>query len=575
MELITKMPTITPNKERNVRNLFTTIALHAKLKLSLNNRSHIIPPKLHLELTSLTQNHYLFHMSQPRKLRSALISVFNKDGLAPIIQELIRLGVTIYSTGGTQKTIEELGGTVIPVETLTDYPSILGGRVKTLHPKVFGGILSRRDDEGDQKQMTEYAIPEIDLVVVDLYPFEETVSSGASADAIIEKIDIGGIALIRGAAKNHKDVVIVPSMDDYGRLLDILQNQDGETSLEERRELASRAFRTSSHYDTMIQQYMLGTTDNISPLDTLNLSVSEVKPLRYGENPHQAGRFFGELDGILKQLHGKALSYNNLLDVDAAVSLMEEFKNDAPTFAIMKHNNACGLATRETLAEAYARALEGDPVSAFGGVLIANRPIDLATANQIHTLFCEVVIAPRFDADALDLLKGKKNRILLERQDVSLPTSTVRTALNGFLVQERDNKIEGSSDLTCVTEANSDENEIADMLFAMKLAKHTKSNTIVFAKDGQLLASGTGQTSRVDALKQAVEKAAGLGLSLEGSSMASDAFFPFPDCVSLAAEAGIKNVIQPGGSINDNKSIDVCNTLGLAMYTTGTRHFRH
>ena len=514
-------------------------------------------------------------MSQPRKLRSALISVFNKDGLAPIIQELIRLGVTIYSTGGTQKRIEELGGTVIPVETLTDYPSILGGRVKTLHPKVFGGILSRRDDEGDHKQMTEYEIPEIDLVVVDLYPFEETVASGASADAIIEKIDIGGIALIRGAAKNHKDVVIVPSMDDYARLLDILKNQDGETSLEERRELAARAFRTSSHYDTMIQQYMLGTTDNMSPLDTLNLSVTEVKALRYGENPHQAGRFFGDLDGILKQLHVKALSYNNLLDVDAAVSLMEEFKNDAPTFAIMKHNNACGLATRETLSEAYTRALEGDPVSAFGGVLIANRPIDLATANQIHTLFCEVVIAPRFDADALDVLQGKKNRILLERQDVSLPTSTVRTALNGFLVQERDNKMEGLADLSCVTKTHSDEKEIADMLFAMKLAKHTKSNTIVFAKNGQLLASGTGQTSRVDALKQAVEKAAGLGLSLEGSSMASDAFFPFPDCVTLAAEAGIKNVIQPGGSINDTKSIDVCNALGLSMYTTGTRHFRH
>jgi phosphoribosylaminoimidazolecarboxamide formyltransferase/IMP cyclohydrolase len=300
-----------------------------------------------------------------------------------------------------------------------------------------------------------------------------------------------------------------------------------------------------------------------------------VKSLRYGENPHQEGRFFGDLEGILKQLHGKELSYNNLLDVDAAVSLMEEFKNDAPTFAIMKHNNACGLATREILSDAYARALEGDPVSAFGGVLIANRNIDLATANQIHRLFCEVVIAPGFDSDALELLKGKKNRILLERQDVYLPTSTVRTALNGFLVQERDNNIESSSDLICVTEANSDENEISDMIFAMKLAKHTKSNTIVFAKDGQLLASGTGQTSRVDALKQAIEKAARLGLSLEGSSMASDAFFPFPDCVTLAAEAGIKNVIQPGGSINDHKSIEACNELGLAMYTTGIRHFRH
>jgi phosphoribosylaminoimidazolecarboxamide formyltransferase/IMP cyclohydrolase len=514
-------------------------------------------------------------MSKPRKLRSALISVFNKEGLAPIVQELQRLGVTIYSTGGTQKTIEDLGCEVVPVETLTDYPSILGGRVKTLHPKVFGGILSRRDNEGDKAQMSEYAIPTIDLVIVDLYPFEETVASGADADAIIEKIDIGGIALIRGAAKNFNDVVIVPSMNDYGTLLEILKENDGETSLEERRALAARAFRTSSHYDTMIQQYMMGTVEGSDAIDTLNLSVSEAKTLRYGENPHQNGRFFGGLNGILKQLHGKELSYNNLLDVDAAVSLMEEFKNDSPTFAIMKHNNACGLASRDTLAEAYARALEGDPVSAFGGVLIANRNIDLATAEQIHSLFCEVVIAPKFDSDALEVLKGKKNRILLERQDVTLPTTTVRTALNGFLVQDRDNEIEKAEDLTCVTNATSDESAIADLLFAMKLAKHTKSNTIVFAKDGQLLASGTGQTSRVDALKQAVEKANGLGLSLKGSSMASDAFFPFPDCVALAAEAGIKHVIQPGGSINDHKSIDACNELGLAMHTTGVRHFRH
>ena len=514
-------------------------------------------------------------MSHPRKISSALISVFNKTGLAPIVEELKRLGVTIYSTGGTQSHLEQLGAEVIPVETLTDYPSILGGRVKTLHPKVFGGILSRREDSGDQAQMEEYAIPYIDLVIVDLYPFEETVTSGADAEAIIEKIDIGGIALIRGAAKNFKDVAIIPSMDDYSILLEMLRKNDGETSLVERRQLAARAFRTSSHYDTMIQQYMLGTTEDSLPLDTLNLSVPEVKSLRYGENPHQAGRFFGGLDSILKKLHGKELSYHNLLDVDAAVSLMEEFKNDSPTFAIMKHNNACGLATRDTLAEAYARALEGDPVSAFGGVLMANRPIDLATANQIHSLFCEVVIAPGFDNDALELLKGKKNRILLERQDVALPGSTVRTALNGFLVQERDNKIETASDLTCVTKATSDENAVADMIFAMKLAKHTKSNTIVFAKNGQLIASGTGQTSRVDALKQAVEKAAGLGLSLEGSSMASDAFFPFPDCVTLAAKAGIMHVIQPGGSINDHKSIDACNELGLAMHTTGVRHFRH
>ena len=514
-------------------------------------------------------------MSEPRKINSALISVFNKDGLALILEELKRLGVTIYSTGGTQKTIEDLGGTVVPVETLTDYPSILGGRVKTLHPKVFGGILSRRDHEGDREQMAQYAIPNIDLVVVDLYPFEETVASGASESAIIEKIDIGGIALIRGAAKNHKDVVIIPSMDDYSTLLDILKNNDGETTLKERTQLATRAFRTSSHYDTMINKYLEGTLEDVNPIDSLNLSVPAVKSLRYGENPHQEGRFFGNLDDILKQLHGKELSYNNLLDIDAAVNIMEEFMDCDPTFAILKHNNACGLATRNTLAEAYASALEGDPISAFGGVLIANRSIDMATAELIHTLFCEVVIAPSFDDDALELLKGKKNRILLERQNTPLPTSSVRTALNGFLVQNKDMAMEVPSDLTCVTNATSNEGSISDMLFAMKIAKHTKSNTIVFAKNNQLLASGTGQTSRVDALKQAVEKANNLGLSLEDAVMASDAFFPFPDCVTLASEAGIKHVIQPGGSINDSKSIDACNELGLAMYTTGVRHFRH
>ena len=514
-------------------------------------------------------------MSEQCKIKSALISVFNKDGLAPIVEELKRLGVTIYSTGGTQKTIEDLGGEVVPVENLTDYPSILGGRVKTLHPKVFGGILSRRDHEGDREQMAQYAIPNIDLVVVDLYPFEETVASGASEEAIIEKIDIGGIALIRGAAKNHKDVVIIPSMDDYSTLLDILKNKDGETSLSERTQLATRAFRTSSHYDTLINKYLESTLEDVNPLDNLNLSVPEKKSLRYGENPHQEGRFFGNLDGILKQLHGKELSYNNLLDVDAAVNLMEEFMDCEPTFAILKHNNACGLATRNNLSEAYASALEGDPISAFGGVLIANRAIDMATAELIHTLFCEVVIAPSFDEDALELLKGKKNRILLERQATPLPKSIVRTALNGYLVQDKDSQMESPSDLTCVTNKTSDDKAISDMLFAMKIAKHTKSNTIVFAKNNQLVASGTGQTSRVDALKQAVEKANNLGLSLEGAVMASDAFFPFPDCVTLASEAGIKHVVQPGGSINDSKSIDACNELGLAMYTTGVRHFRH
>ena len=512
-------------------------------------------------------------MSYKRQIQSALISVFNKDGLQPIVQELRRLGVTIYSTGGTQSAIEAMGGEVVPVEAVTNYPSILGGRVKTLHPKVFGGILHRRDHDGDQAQIAEFELPSIDLVVVDLYPFEETVASGASEQDIIEKIDIGGIALIRGAAKNFNDVVIVPSMNDYRDLLQVLK-RDGVTSLEERKRFASRGFRVSSHYDTMIHAYLSGSSLEGGSVDTLNMSVPESRALRYGENPHQAGQFFGDLDGLLKPLHGKALSYNNLLDVDAAVQLMEEFQNDDPTFAILKHNNACGCATRSTLAQAYTDALAGDPTSAFGGVLIANRPIDLETAKLIHTLFCEVVIAPGFASEGFALLSEKKNRILLERQPGVLPKSTVRSALNGYLVQERDNAVELSEDWTCVTNESCPESQ-ADLLFALKLVKHTKSNTVVFVKHGQLLASGTGQTSRVDALKQAVEKAHGFGMNLQGSSMASDAFFPFPDCVELAAEAGVIAVIQPGGSINDQKSIDACNELGLAMYTTGVRHFRH
>ena len=512
-------------------------------------------------------------MSESRQIKSALISVFHKEGLEPIVTELKRLGVTIYSTGGTQKAIEEMGAEVVPVEDVTAYPSILGGRVKTLHPKVFGGILNRRNHEGDQAQMAEYDLPNIDLVVVDLYPFEATVASGASEADIIEKIDIGGIALIRGAAKNFNDVVIVPSMEDYGNLVEVLK-RDGVTTLDERKAFASRGFRVSSHYDTMIHAHLSGSSLAGGAVDTLNVSVPQTRALRYGENPHQAGQYFGDLDGLLKPLHGKALSYNNLLDVDAAVQLMEEFQNDDPTFAILKHNNACGCATRETLAKAYTDALAGDPTSAFGGVLIANRPIDLETANLIHTLFCEVVIAPGFDPEAFDVLAQKKNRILLEKQPGTLPKSTVRSALNGYLVQERDSAIEAADQWTCTTNVQRPESE-ADLLFALKLVKHTKSNTVVFAKNGQLLASGTGQTSRVDALKQAVEKAQGFGFDLNGSSMASDAFFPFPDCVELAAEAGVTAVIQPGGSINDQKSIDACNASGLAMYTTGVRHFRH
>ncbi|MEE2918857.1 MAG: bifunctional phosphoribosylaminoimidazolecarboxamide formyltransferase/IMP cyclohydrolase [Bacteroidota bacterium] len=512
-------------------------------------------------------------MSDSRQLKSALISVFYKEGLEPIVAELKRLGVTIYSTGGTQKAIENMGAEVIPVEEVTAYPSILGGRVKTLHPKVFGGILNRRDHKGDQDQMAEYDLPNIDLVVVDLYPFEATVASGASEADIIEKIDIGGIALIRGAAKNFNDVVIVPSMEDYGNLLEVLK-RDGVTTLNERKAFAARGFRVSSHYDTMIHAHLANSSLEGGAVDTLNVSVPQTRALRYGENPHQAGQYFGDLDGLLKPLHGKALSYNNLLDVDAAVQLMEEFQQDGPTFAILKHNNACGCATRETLAQAYTDALAGDPTSAFGGVLIANRPIDLETANLIHSLFCEVVIAPEFDPEAFAVLAQKKNRILLEKQPGTLPKSTVRSALNGYLVQERDNAMETADQWTCTTEMHRPESE-ADLLFALKLVKHTKSNTVVFAKNGQLLASGTGQTSRVDALKQAVEKAQGFGFDLNGSSMASDAFFPFPDCVELAAEAGVVAVIQPGGSINDQKSIDACNASGLAMYTTGMRHFRH
>lgn len=512
-------------------------------------------------------------MSTTRRIQSALISVYHKEGLAPIVKELQRIGATIYSTGGTQAAIEALGAKVVPVEQVTDYPSILGGRVKTLHPKVFGGILNRRDHEGDQAQMAQYDLPNIDLVVVDLYPFEATVASGAPEEDIVEKIDIGGIALIRGAAKNFQDVVVVPSMKDYGTLVDILK-RDGETSLEERKQLAARGFRVSSHYDTMIHAHLSGEDLQGGSVEVLNLSAPDGRSLRYGENPHQKGQFFGDLDGLLKPLHGKALSYNNLLDVDAAVQLMSEFQDDAPTFAILKHNNACGCATRETLEQAYIDALAGDPTSAFGGVLIANRPIDVATAHRIHELFCEVVIAPQFEAEAFAVLSQKKNRILLEQQPGELPKSTVRSALNGYLVQERDNAMEAAAHWTCAT-AQLRPECAEDLLFALKLVKHTKSNTVVFAKDGQLLASGTGQTSRVDALNQAVEKAKRFGFDLNGSSMASDAFFPFPDCVELAADAGVWAVIQPGGSINDEKSVDACNARGLSMYTTGVRHFRH
>lgn len=508
-------------------------------------------------------------MSTKKQITSALISVFDKQGLAPIVQKLHDNNVTLYSTGGTEAFIKEMGIPVVPVEDVTSYPSILGGRVKTLHPKIFGGILNRQDNEQDVQQMQEYDIPQIDLVIVDLYPFEKTVASGASDDDIIEKIDIGGISLIRAAAKNFRDTVIVASVDDYKSFLEIFTNNDGATTLEDRKHFAGRAFHVSSHYDTAIFSYF--NTDETF----FKHSAGNGQVLRYGENPHQKGFFFGDFEKMFTKVHGKELSYNNLLDVDAAVNLMQEFKDDQPTFAILKHNNACGLATRSTMKEAYLDALAGDPTSAFGGVLIANGRIDAAAAAEINKLFCEVVIAPAYDDEAIKLLEEKKNRIILIQHDTTLPEKTVRTCLNGVLVQEKDNITDNKDILQTVTITSPTEQEVEDLLFASKICKHTKSNTIVFAKNGQLLASGTGQTSRVDALKHAVEKAVSFGFDLNGAVMASDAFFPFPDCVEMAKEAGITAVIQPGGSIKDELSISYCNENKVAMVFTGTRHFKH
>lgn len=505
------------------------------------------------------------------KIKNALISVFSKEGLEPIVKKLDDLGVTIYSTGGTQSFIEDLGIAVNRVEDLTSYPSILGGRVKTLHPKVFGGILSRRGLASDQEQLKEFEIPELDLVIVDLYPFEETVASTDDEQTIIEKIDIGGISLIRAAAKNFKDVVIVPSVNQYKAVLDMLNEGNGTTTIAQRKELALEAFKVSSHYDSAISQYFNRDFNQ----DFLRLSIDNAQSLRYGENPHQSASFLGDLDQLFEKLNGKELSYNNLLDVDAAVCLMEDFENDAPTFGILKHNNACGFATRPTLFEAWNDALAGDPVSAFGGILIANAEIDAKTAESIHELFFEVIIAPSYSRDALEILKQKKNRIILVKKGMRLPTKLYRSSLNGILVQDRDEKSETAASLESVTTKKPSEAQIEDLIFANKLVKHTKSNTIVLAKGGQLLASGTGQTSRVDALNQAINKAKAFNFELEGAVMASDAFFPFPDCVEIADKAGIKAVVQPGGSIKDQLSIDYCNAQGLAMVITGTRHFKH
>ncbi len=510
-------------------------------------------------------------MESTKKVSSALISVFSKEGLAPIVQKLDELGVTIYSTGGTEKFINDLGISVVPVENVTSYPSILGGRVKTLHPKVFGGILNRQDNEQDVKELAEYEIPQIDVVIVDLYPFEKTVASGAAEQDIIEKIDIGGISLIRAAAKNFKDVTCVASVDDYAEFLELITKGEGNISLADRKRFATKAFGVSSHYDTAIFNYFNQEKEEI----VYKASENKGQALRYGENPHQKGFFFGDFDAMFDKLHGKELSYNNLLDVDAAINLMGEFTNDAPTFAILKHNNACGVATRATIKEAYLDALAGDPVSAFGGVLIANKAIDKETAEEIHTLFCEVVIAPSYSEEALAILQGKKNRIILVQKETVLPESNVRTCLNGVLVQDKDNVTDALEDLTYQTNNKPTDTELEDLLFASKICKHTKSNTIVLAKGKQLCASGTGQTSRVDALRQSIEKAKSFEFDLNGAVMASDAFFPFPDCVEIAGNEGITSVIQPGGSIKDQLSIDYCNEHEISMVFTGTRHFKH
>jgi phosphoribosylaminoimidazolecarboxamide formyltransferase/IMP cyclohydrolase len=493
----------------------------------------------------------------------ALLSVFYKDNLTQIAQALVNNGYDLLSTGGTRKHLTNAGFSVEAVEDLTSYPSILGGRVKTLHPKVFGGILSRRSLASDQEEMAEFAIPAIDVVVVDLYPFSETVKAGGSHQDSIEKIDIGGISLIRAAAKNYKDCWIIPSTKHYQQAIDVLNN--GQPSEEIRKQFAAEAFKISSHYDIAIQAYLSGSASAIA--------LGEESILRYGENPHQKGSFYGQLNDVFEKLHGRELSYNNLLDADAAVNLIKEF--DETTVAVLKHNNACGLASRDTVLQSWIDALAGDPVSAFGGVLIANVEVDAATAQEMHGIFFEIVIAPSYSAEALEILKQKKNRIILVLKNFETPKMQYRSLLNGILAQEKDLKTDNAAELEIKTDRSPTSEEIDDLIFASKICKHTKSNTIILAKNKQLLAGGTGQTSRVDALTQAIVKAKAFKFSLENAVMASDAFFPFPDCVEIAQAENIKAVIQPGGSIKDQLSIDYCNTQNMAMVFTGTRHFKH
>lgn len=508
-------------------------------------------------------------MSDKKKIKTALISVYHKEGLDEIAKQLNTIGVRILSTGGTQEHIEKMGIPVESVESQTSYPSILGGRVKTLHPKIFGGILYRRENAQDKNQVKEYDIPEIDLVIVDLYPFEKTVASGAGEEDIIEKIDIGGIALIRAAAKNFMDVLIISSRNQYSELLTILKDQNAETSLALRKEFACEAFHISSHYDTAIFNYFDKDFNKLY----FKHSIPDTMTLRYGENPHQKGYFYGKFEEMIEKLHGKEISYNNLLDIDAAIGLIDEFTDT--TFAILKHNNACGIASRDSLIKAWEDALAGDPVSAFGGILITNVNVDKATCEKINELFFEVIIAPSYDNDALEILKQKKNRIILIRKETKLPVIQFRSVLNGVLVQEKDQSMETEKDMKVVTKKAPGKQEIIDMEFANKIVKNSKSNTIVLAKNEQLCANGVGQTSRVDALKQAIIKAENFGFDLQGAVMASDAFFPFPDSVEIAGEAGITSVIQPGGSVRDNESIQYCDEHNMAMVFTGIRHFKH
>ena len=504
-----------------------------------------------------------------KKIKNALVSVFYKNGLEEIVKKLNELGINIYSTGGTFKFIADLGINAIPVESLTSYPSILGGRVKTLHPKVFGGILGRRENQGDIEEMRNYEIPEIDLVIVDLYPFEETVKQISEEQAIIEKIDIGGISLIRAAAKNFKDVLIIPSSNQYSELLNLLENNNGFTTIEERKKFAAHAYNISSNYDIAIFNYF-NTHEDIK---SFKKSITKSNTLRYGENPHQEGIFYGKLDEVFEQFHGKTISYNNLVDLDAAINLINDF--DETTFAILKHNNACGISSRDNLIDAWKKALAGDPVSAFGGVLICNKIIDEKTAKEINKLFCEIILSPGYENNALEILKSKKNRIILQKNSFDFPDKQFRSILNGAIQQVKDLKTESVEDFEVVTKTAPTESEKIDLVFANKIVKHTKSNTIVLAKNKQLIASGVGQTSRVDALKQAIIKAKEFGFNLNGAVMASDAFFPFADSVEIANKEGINAVIQPGGSIRDRDSIDFCNNNGMTMVFTGTRHFKH